>query len=235
MRHLKSGRKLGRTASHRKALLRNMAGSLIEHKRIQTTLAKAKELRPYVEHLITRAKNAILRERAGLLQEGQTVDVFARREASRSLLEKKHVQSLFDEVAPAVLERPGGYTRVVKLGQRRGDGGSIAIIELVDWNKEQSNKKARRKTVKAKTVAQPTKALKEETAIPSEQVAEIVEEPLEEMVETQPESVSLGENVEVETIVSTDIDGELAENSASGDVSPEDENQTTEKSESPSA
>ncbi|MFM8568831.1 MAG: 50S ribosomal protein L17 [Candidatus Kapaibacterium sp.] len=138
MRHLVSGRKLGRTWSHRRALMSNMATSLIisDSKSITTTLAKAKELRPYIEKLITRAKIAFVRERNGEFASGH-VDVHARREVGKVIKDKKALQALFDEIAPAVLERPGGYTRVIKLGQRRGDGAEEAIIQLVDWSAKQ--------------------------------------------------------------------------------------------------
>lgn len=137
MRHLYSGRKLKRTSSHRKALLMNLATALLEHKRIQTTEIKAKELRPFVEQIITRAKNAYVRERAGQLPAGQTVDVHARRVAGRIIRSKAVLQELFDTIAPVVENRAGGYTRIVKLGQRRGDGSRTASIELVDFYTEQ--------------------------------------------------------------------------------------------------
>lgn len=116
----------------------NMATSLIisDSKSITTTLAKAKELRPYIEKLITRAKVAFVRERNGEFANGH-VDVHARREVGKVIKDKKALQALFDEIAPAVLERPGGYTRVIKLGQRRGDGAEEAIIQLVDWSAKQ--------------------------------------------------------------------------------------------------
>ncbi len=129
MRHRKAGRKLKRTASHRKATLIALSTALLRHKKIRTTVAKAKETRPYVEKIITRAKNAVARE-AG----SKTKDVHARREISRSIKQREVVQELFAEIAPKVLSRPGGYTRVVKLGQRHGDGAQVAVLELVDYN-----------------------------------------------------------------------------------------------------
>ena len=134
MIHNRAGRKLKRTASHRKALLCNMASSLFQHKKISTTEAKAKELRAFAEQLITRAKHALQREQQGLLPQGQTIDIHNRREVYRSIRNKGVVQELFDTIAPAVLNRPGGYTRIVKLGTRRGDAGRIAMIELVDFS-----------------------------------------------------------------------------------------------------
>jgi large subunit ribosomal protein L17 len=119
MRHRRKGRKLGRDASHRKALFSNMAGSLFEHGRIKTTEAKAKELRPIAEKLITLARK-------------DPGDVAAQRQAVAYLRSKDSVHRLFHEVAPRFTERPGGYTRIVKLGPRLGDAAPMAFIELVD-------------------------------------------------------------------------------------------------------
>jgi large subunit ribosomal protein L17 len=129
MRHRKKGRKLKRTASHKKATLIALATSLLRHKKIQTTEAKAKETRPFVEKIITRAKNAVAHE----AQSG-TIDVHARREVYRYIKDRAVIKELFSEIAPKVASRPGGYTRVVKLGQRHGDGAHVAILELVDYN-----------------------------------------------------------------------------------------------------
>lgn len=142
MRHLKSGRKLNRTKEHRKALMRNLATALFEHKRINTTEAKAKELRPYAEKIINKAKLAYIREQNGEIPEGYTVDVHARREVAKKIQNRGHckavLQELFDVIGPKVVDRDGGYTRVIKTNFRRGDGGSQAMIELVDWADEQS-------------------------------------------------------------------------------------------------
>jgi len=119
MRHQKKRHKLGRTASHREATLSAMAAALIEHKRIETTLAKAKALRVYVEPIITRSKEDTTHNR---------------REAFRHLSNKEAVKTLFGEISEKVADRPGGYTRIVKLGQRQGDSAEMAVIELVDWN-----------------------------------------------------------------------------------------------------
>ena len=119
MRHRRSGRKFGRDAAHRKALFSNLAGSLFEHGRIRTTEAKAKELRPIAEKLITLARK-------------DPGDVAAQRQAVSYLRSKDAVHRLFHEVAPRFTERPGGYTRIVKLGPRPGDSAPMAYIELVD-------------------------------------------------------------------------------------------------------
>jgi large subunit ribosomal protein L17 len=117
MRHRNSGRKLQRTSSHRAALFRNMSASLIKHEQITTTLAKAKELRPYVEKLITLAKKGGLSNR---------------RLAHARLLDDTQLVKLFDTLAPRYADRAGGYTRVVKAGIRASDAAPMAIIELVD-------------------------------------------------------------------------------------------------------
>ncbi len=116
MRHRKKGRQLSRTRSHRKATLRNLATSLFRHERIETTTAKAKELRPYAERLITLARRG---------------DVHARRLAAMKIQDRDVLGKLFDEIAPRYMERPGGYTRVLKLGNRKGDAAEMSLIELV--------------------------------------------------------------------------------------------------------
>lgn len=128
MIHARKGRKLKRTASHRKALLGALSTSLLRHKRIKTTLAKAKEARLVVEKLITRAKNAVAKE-----TDGAAKNVHARREVSKLIHDNEVVKMLFNEIAPKVATRPGGYTRVIKLGQRLGDGAQVAMLELVDF------------------------------------------------------------------------------------------------------
>ncbi len=117
MRHRKKGRKLSRTASHKKATMRNMASSLFRHGRIETTTAKAKELRPFAERLITLAKRG---------------DLHARRLAATKIQDRQVLGSLFDDIGPRFAERPGGYTRILKLGNRKGDAAEMSLIELVD-------------------------------------------------------------------------------------------------------
>ncbi len=119
MRHGKKFNHLGRTASHRSAMLSNMAGSLILHKRIETTLAKAKALRKYVEPILTKAKDD---------------STHSRRVVFSYLRDKEPVKELFNVVADKIADRPGGYTRIVKLGTRQGDAADICIMELVDFN-----------------------------------------------------------------------------------------------------
>ena len=117
MRHLKKGRKLGTDASHRKAMLRNLATALFTNERIKTTEAKAKEVRSLVEHIITLAKRG---------------DVHARRQVMAELGDKELVHKIFDDVAPRFEGREGGYTRILKLGPRKGDAAPMVILELVD-------------------------------------------------------------------------------------------------------
>ena len=156
MRHNKKFNHLGRTASHRGSMLSNMASSLILHKRITTTLAKAKALKKFVEPLITRSKVG---------------DTNNRRVVFRYLQNKEAVKELFNVVAEKVGDRPGGYTRVIKLGTRQGDAAPIAFIELVDFDEnmakapkaEKKTRRSRRSAAK-KTEEAPVEALAEETA-----------------------------------------------------------------------
>jgi large subunit ribosomal protein L17 len=118
MRHQRSGKKLGRDSAHRKALYSNLAGALIEHGRIQTTQAKAKAVKPLAEKLITLGKRG---------------DLHARRQALAALRSNDVVHRLFADIAPRFSDRPGGYTRIVKLGPRQGDAAEMVYLELVDY------------------------------------------------------------------------------------------------------
>lgn len=221
MRHLKSGRKLNRTRAHRKALLHNLATQLFEHKRIRTTEAKAKELRPFAESIITRAKNAYLAEKNGTLTSGLTIDLHARRVVGKLIRNKPVLQELFDVIAPKVAERPGGYTRIIKTNYRRGDGGSAALIELVDWAGSQDGpvtinqkKKIARKTTEAVKPAQKTKveevAVVEEVA-PIEVIEDVVEETpvVEETTEVIEEVIETPAEVEEATEVVDEVVAEV--------------------------
>jgi large subunit ribosomal protein L17 len=128
MRHRKVGRKLKRTSSHRRATLAALSTALLRHKRITTTLAKAKETRGVVEKLITRAR------KAGTAADAPAVGVHHRRMVARLIKDRSVVSELFSAIAEKVGQRPGGYTRIVRLGQRKGDGAEMAVIELVDFN-----------------------------------------------------------------------------------------------------
>jgi len=137
MQHNRAGRKLGRTTAHRKSLFRNQLSSLITHERIQTTLPKAKDLRPLIEKMVTLGK------RGGL---------HARRLALKTIPEATTVKKLFEEIAPRFKERAGGYTRIMKLGRRQGDGAEMAIIEFIDfdWAHRQAEKKVAAKAAEEK-------------------------------------------------------------------------------------
>ena len=150
MRHGVKKAKLQRTASHRKSLLANQACSLITHGRITTTLAKAKALRPYVEKIITLSKSDTLH---------------ARRQALATLPQPKVVRKLFTEVAEAVKDRQGGYTRIVKLGQRKTDSAPMALIEIIDLPQltAPAPKEAPATTTGSATAAAPAPAAAEET------------------------------------------------------------------------
>jgi len=156
MRHQRTINKLSRTSEHRKALMANMASSLIKHKRIQTTLAKAKALRMFVEPLITRSKSDTTQ---------------SRRLVFSYLKDKEAVAELFRDISVKVANRPGGYTRILKTGTRAGDAAEMCLIELVDFNenmlsaKEDSAAKAtrRRRAPKKKVAEKATKAEKSET------------------------------------------------------------------------
>ena len=125
MRHRKSGRKLGRKTGHRKALMSNLASRLIEHKRIKTTEAKAKELRMFIEPLVTFARKG---------------DLHARRQVLRKIPHKDIVSILFNDIGPVYTDRDGGYTRIIKLGFRDNDRAPVSMIEFVDFASEQLQK-----------------------------------------------------------------------------------------------
>jgi large subunit ribosomal protein L17 len=211
MRHGKKINHLGRTDTHRKAMLANMASSLILHKRITTTLAKAKALRQYVEPLITKSKSDT---------------THSRRTVFSYLKDKEAVTILFREIAEKVATRPGGYTRILKLANRLGDNAEMSIIELVDYNTTftqgaeagAAKKKSRRggAASKAKTVEAPaaTQEVVEETAPVAEEVAEeapIVEETVETPVEVVADETPIAEEV-VETPVAEVIEDAPAAN-----------------------
>ncbi len=150
MRHKKVNAKLNRTAAHRKALYSNVATSLFEHKQVRTTTAKAKAVRKTVDRLITFAKRGTLADR---------------RQVLRTIHDRSIVKNLFDEIAPTYKERPGGYTRVIKLGRRKGDGAEMALLELVGYEgvlmekhkskeEDKSKKKEKQKTGKEKVEAE---------------------------------------------------------------------------------
>ena len=177
MRHGKKIVHLGRTASHRKAMMANMASSLIEHKRINTTVAKAKALKKFVEPLITKAKSDTTHNR---------------RVVFSALRNKYAVSELFRDIAEKVADRPGGYTRIIKVGSRLGDNASMALIELVDFNDtyvtdKPTKKRSRRRGGKKQAETAPA-------AVESEVVEDVVEEVNEEVAAaTETEEVAVEE------------------------------------------
>ena len=184
MRHGKKFNHLGRKSAHRKAMLSNMACSLIEHKRIQTTVAKAKALRKYVEPIITKSK---------------TDTMHSRRVVFSYLKNKEAVKELFGPVADKVADRPGGYTRILKIGNRLGDNAEMAMIELVDFNElalesapSKGKKKSRRRRGKgkAKPKAEAPAAVEEAEVIEEAEVVEEAVDQVEEVVEETVEEVA---------------------------------------------
>jgi len=171
MRHGMANRKLGRTSSHRNALFRNQLSSLIEHERIITTLPKAKELRPQIERLVTL---------------GKSDSVHNRRQAERVVAEDALVAKLFDTLGPRFTERPGGYTRIIKLGPRRGDAAEMAILEFVGYEPKIEEKPA--PEAKGRKAAPKEEAGEEET----EAAAEEKEKPKKEKKTTAPKKAAGG-------------------------------------------
>ncbi len=180
MRHRKKGNHLGRTTSHKKALMRNLAVAVFEHKEIRTTLAKAKELRRYVERLITYGKKGTLHHR---------------RLAFQFLQNKQAVKTLFDEIAPVYEDRAGGYTRIIKLGNRKGDNAPISIFQLVGFEKvkPKTEKKKKAETEKAKPETESSAAKPEAKEEKAQQPAAEADEKV-----TQEEETSKTETKEAE-------------------------------------
>ncbi len=213
MRHQRAGKKLGRDAAHRKALYANLAGSLIEHGRIKTTVTKAKAVKPLAEQMITL---------------GRRGDLHARRQATAFLRSRDVVHHLFAEIAPRFKDRPGGYTRIVKIGPRPGDAAEMAYLELVDG--EVQPRPARAAASPAAEAAAPA----EDAAVPAEAEVEApaaeaeaasVEEPLDETAEApagEPEVVE--EPVaEAEPAGDEPVEAEAAGEEAAGSESAGDE------------
>ncbi|MFM8841071.1 MAG: 50S ribosomal protein L17 [bacterium] len=207
MIHRRVGRKLKRTWSHKKSLMCNLATDLFLHKKLVTTEAKAKELRPFAESLITRARIALRNEQNGNLPTARpnksgevatvTKDFVQRRQVGRFIRNKAVLQELFDTIAPAVASRDGGYTRIIKLGPRRGDGGREAIIELVDFSAAQDGVVRRKKKATPKPkVSAPVEAVAAAPAVVAEPE---IEEVIEETVETPVDAVEMQADTVEET------------------------------------
>ena len=244
MRHKKSFNHLGRKVGHRNSMLANMASSLILHKRIKTTTAKAKALRVYVEPLITKSKDD---------------STNSRRVVFSYLQDKDAVTELFREVSPKIADRPGGYTRILKTGTRLGDSADMCVIELVDYNenllkaKEDSAKSGRRRrrggkkkteeitagTETAEAVetveAETTDEVSEEQVEAKEEVAEGKESSTEEVVEGKAEAVEEEVVTEAKTEVEPEVTEETkepeAKNEAGNEEAPAEEQQEEKKAE----
>ena len=190
MRHGKKFNHLSRKAAHRKAMLANMACSLIEHKRIKTTLAKAKALRVYVEPLITKSKDDT---------------THSRRTVFSYLKQKQAITELFSDVATKVADRPGGYTRILKLSNRLGDNAQMAFIELVDYNEEYTTDKPKRKKArraKSKKVENVDPAVEEAVVVVVEETPVAEQAPV--VTETKEKEVAEDTPVVEETPVVTE-------------------------------
>lgn len=225
MRHGKKVNHLGRTAPHRKALMANMASSLIIHKRITTTLAKAKALRTYVEPLITKGKDSTTHNQ-------RTVFAY--------LKDKEAVKELFTVVGTKVSSRPGGYTRILKVGNRMGDNAEMAFIELVDFNEyfqgfgtdKKDAKKTRRGRSKSSATATPkVSAPVAEVPVVAEEVESVVIEETPAAVENMVEETTTTETVDIaqvedataETVTETETE-ESTDNTPSEEAASEDDN-----------
>jgi len=194
MRHGKKFNHLGRKAAHRKAMLANMACSLIEHKRIKTTLAKAKALRMYVEPLLTKSKDDT---------------THSRRIVFSYLKQKQAITELFGDVAAKIADRPGGYTRILKLSNRLGDNAQMAFIELVDYNEEYTTDKPKRKKARRakKKIVEDVAPVVEDAIIAGEipTIEEVaVESKAAEEVQVEDETVEVVEEKEVEESSATE-------------------------------
>lgn len=184
MRHAKRINQLGRTSSHRAAMLSNMASSLIMHKRITTTLAKAKELRKYVEPLITKSKN----------------DTTHSRRVVFSYLQNKYaVTELFREISQKIADRPGGYTRILKTGFRQGDNAEMCMIEFVDYNENYTTQKESKKTTRTRRGRKSTATTKPKTEeTQNKPIEQIAEESTTEILENKDEIEQIEEPIQPE-------------------------------------
>lgn len=199
MRHLKAYRKLNRTSSHRSLMLRNLVTSLFEHERVETTLMKAKEARRIAERMITLGKRGTLH---------------ARRQAASVLMKKSVVKKLFDEIAPKYEKRNGGYTRILRVGYRKGDGAPLAFLELVEEEIAVKKKKKKKETKKATAKSAP----KKEKAAPEKRKEEAKEGPSEETVETKEEAK---EEVQKEPSEKSEVEDSAPENAEPEETKPE--------------
>jgi len=217
MRHRKSFNHLGRTTPHRKAMLSNMATSLIMTKRITTTVAKAKALRSYVEPLLSKAKED---------------STHSRRVVFSHLQDKDAVSELFREISPKIADRPGGYTRIIKLGNRLGDNAEMAIIELVDYNENLVSDTSTAKTTtrrRRKSSAAGQKPVEKAPEAPVAAKDELIEDV--EVVEetTEDEAIEVAEEVSVEDVVA-EAAAEVAEEEVAEEEKSDDDEEVKKES-----
>ena len=208
MRHGKKFNHLSRKTAHRKAMLSNMACSLIEHKTINTTLAKAKALRKYVEPILTRSK---------------TDSTHSRRLVFRYLQNKYTVTELFRDVAPKIADRPGGYTRIIRTGYRLGDNAEMCMIELVDFNELYTNEKTKKNTRRSRRGAGSTATTTEETVEATTDAASTEEVKVEKVEETKTEAkAEVKPKAEKKTEVKAEKPASKAKPEAKAEDKPED-------------
>lgn len=203
MRHGKKINHLSRTASHRRAMLSNMASSLIQHKRITTTVAKAKALRKFVEPLLTKAKDD---------------STNSRRVVFSYLQDKESVTTLFNEVAEKIADRPGGYTRIIKTGNRLGDNADMCIIELVDYNELLLGDTKEEKKTTRRSRRGGKKATEDTTAAPAVEEAKV-----EEVEEVKEEVVAEEVAAETEEAPAAEADTEEAPEASADEATDSDE------------
>jgi large subunit ribosomal protein L17 len=204
MRHRKKTKKLGRTKAHRLATLRNLASEIFQHKQIKTTIVKAKAARSVVERLITFGKKDT---------------VAARREAFKFLQNHKLVKLLFDDIAPTFTNRKGGYTRVIKLGRRKGDGAELAILQLVGYEpiiiedkKQASKKKKSKKTVSMESQKTKVEEVDSESEAPVEEVKETVKKEVEEKTKEKKKELKKEKKSEKAKAIKDEKESEVEEN-----------------------
>ena len=208
MRHGKKFNHLSRKTAHRKAMLSNMACSLIEHKTINTTLAKAKALRKYVEPILTRSK---------------TDSTHSRRLVFRYLQNKYTVTELFRDVAPKIADRPGGYTRIIRTGYRLGDNAEMCMIELVDFNELYTNEKTKKNTRRSRRGAGSTATTTEETVEATTDAATTEEVKVEKVEEIKTEAkAEVKPKAEKKTEVKAEKPASKAKPEAKAEDKPED-------------
>ena len=212
MRHGKKINHLGRKTAHRKSMLANMACSLIEHKRINTTTAKAKALKQFVEPLITKSKNDTTQNRR---------IVFSR------LRQKEAVAELFREVSAKIADRPGGYTRVIRLGNRLGDNADMAMIELVDYNETYNAGKKKKSSTRRRKKSTAPKVddvqIESAEAVVSEVNDDVVVEPTESTEAVAEPAIAAQESTENIEVPSEDVDAKVEDDTTSEKTEPTEE------------